>query len=435
MRLPTSSYGLPSRNASRLLNAYAVASTVKGPVEVQGTPGVVTYRALEANGRGLAVQGGRLVALAGTHLYDVLTGSVLGEVPGTATVMFAPGVSQLVTDTGHLYDGSTVSAIADPDRPNTAAVDFVDGYVVAVESGTGRFVASALNDSSAWDGLDFATAEGSPDNLVTLKVDHREVVLFGTDSVEIWWNSGESGFAFARQAGGFIEIGCLARLGVAKADNSLFLLASDRTIRRLSGRTPVKVSQSGVEEALSGYSTLSDCEAFSFTWNGQVHVAFRFPSEAITWTLNVNTGEWYETDTVWVTAIHHDGKVWVQHLDGTVGYLSDAVHTQFGAAITREVTFPNVYNANQRTFHSSFECVMRTGDVDSGVTPYLQLDISDDGGNTWTQLPPRALGATGKYEQIVRWFRLGSARDRVYRIRCSDAVPFHLVDARLEVVR
>lgn len=428
--LPTSSYSQPSRNASRLLNCFAVAGTAKGPVEVQGTPGVVTSRVLTGGGRGLAVQGGVLYALAGTTLYRVADGSEIGTIGGTGSLMFAPGVTQLVTDNGYILDG-TVALITDPDRPAWAAVDFVDGYVVYVEQSTGRFGCSALNDASNYDALDYATAEGSPDTLVTLKVDHRQVALFGTDSVEIWWNSGQAGFPFERVASGFVEIGCLARLGVTKADNSLFWLASDRTIRRLSGQTPVKVSQTGVEERLASYTTVSDCEAYSFTWNGIVHVCFRFPTEGITWGFNVNTGEWYESTAEWVTAIHHDGKVWVQHVDGSVGYLSDTVHTHFGENVIREVTFPNVAKSDKRLFHSLFRAIFRTGDVGATITPYVQLDISDDGGNTWVSLPSRSMGLTGKYRHVVEWHRLGAARDRVYRLRVSDPVPFYLVGAEV----
>lgn len=426
--LPTSSYNQPSRNAGRLLNCYAIAGTAKGPVEIVGTPGVSTFRTLTGGGRGLAVQDGVLYALAGTSLYRVSDGAPVGEIPGTASVMFAPGVTQLVTDNGYIFDGS-VSQITDADKPAWSAVDFVDGYVVYVESDSGRFGASALNDASDYSALDYATAEGSPDKLVTLKVDHRQVALFGTDSVEIWWNSGQAGFPFERVASGYIEIGCLARLGVTKADNSLFWLASDRTIRRLSGSTPVKVSQIGVEEKLASYATVSDCEAYSFTWNGTVHVCFRFVSQGITWCYSVNSGEWWESDADWVTAIHHDGKVWIQSTDGSVGYLTDDVYTHFGANVIREVTFPNIAKGEERLFHSRFRAIFRTGDVDPGITPMVQLDISDDGGNQWVQLPPRSMGLTGKYRHVVEWHRLGAARDRCYRLRVSDAVPFYLVGA------
>ena len=439
MRLPSASYDQPSRNASRLLNCYSTASLFKGPVEVQGNAGVVSSRALPAPGRGLAIQGGDLFALAGTSLYRVTDGVVIGSIPGGSTVMFAPGVSQLVTDSGYMYDGATVGALTDVDRPDFAAVDFVDGFLIYVELGTGRFGCSALNDSSSFDGLDFATAEARPDPLVTLKVSQRDVVLLGSDTTELWSNTGASGFPFERQAGGFIELGCLARLGVCVADNTLAMLASDRTIRMLRGRTWVKVSQSGVEEAISSYVTLADCEAYSYTWNGHIFCCFRFPSggvdgNGITWAFDVTTGEWHERNTDWVSAIHHDGKVWVQHISGDVGYLSDAVQSEWGNSVIREITFPNVYSNNKRTFHSSLKLVFRTGDVDPGVDPSVQLDISDDGGNTWTSLPTRSMGLVGKYAHQIWWYRLGSARDRVYRVRVSDAVPFYLTDAQLEVV-
>jgi hypothetical protein len=432
LQLPVASYNQPSRNASRLLNCYAQASTGKVPVEIVGTPGVVSYRALSGPGRGLVVQQGNLYAVAGPTLYDVYTGSEVGTIPGSDVLTFAPGVTQLVTDNGYILQGGTVSAIADEDFPDMTAVDFVDGYVLGVVRGTGQFAGSALNDSGDWDGLDFATAEGSPDKLVTLKVDHREVILFGTDTTEIWWNSGVSGFPFERTSGGFIELGCCARLGVAKADNSVFWLASDRTVRRLSGRTPVKVSQIGVDEALSGYARVDDCEAVSYTFNGQVVVQFHFPTEGATWLFNVTTNEWHEQSYRFVSAIQHDGKTWVQAEDGTVGYLSNNVHTVFGESVIREVTTGHVFANGQRVFVSQLDAILRTGDVDPDLVPMLQLDISHDGGNTWHSMPARELGRMGGYRQVCRWTRLGVSRDIVVRLRVSDAVPFCLMGIELE---
>jgi hypothetical protein len=431
MKLPVASYSQPGRNAQRLLNCYAQASTGKVPVEVVGTPGAVAARALEVPGRGLVVQQGILYAVAGNTLYEVDSGAEVGVIGGSDVLTFAPGVSQLVTDNGYILQAGAVSLISDADFPNMVAVDFVDGYVLGVD-GSGKFYGSALNDSDDWDGLDFATAEGAPDRLVTLKVDHREVILFGTDTTEIWWNSGVSGFPFERTSGGFIELGCCARLGVAKADNSVFWLASDRTVRRLSGRTPVKVSQIGVEEAIAGYSTVADCEAISYTFSGQIIVQFHFPTEGKTWCLNVTTGEWFEQDYRFVAAIQHDGKTWVQAEDGTVGYLSPNVYTVFGENVIREVTTGHVFAGNQRVFVSQLDVTLKTGDIDPDLVPMLQLDVSYDGGNVFHALPARELGRMGGYRQVCRWTRLGVARDIVVRVRVSDAVPFILLGVEVQ---
>jgi hypothetical protein len=434
VRLPTATYNLPSRNPARLINCYAQQSVGKTPVEVVGTPGIATVTALAGGGRGFAIHDGKLYAVAGTTLYEALTGNGVGTIPGSGKLTFASNASELVTDNGYLFNGSSVSAITDPDKVPWAAVDFCDSYIVAVEQSTGRFVGSAVNDATDWNGLDYATAEGSPDDLVTLKVDHRQVVLFGERSTEVWYASGQDGFTFARLAGGFIEQGCLARLGVTKADHSVFWLADDRTIRRLSGQTAVRVSQHGIEEALSSMTTLHDCEAFSFTWNGHVMVHFRFPTEQRHFVLDVTTGEWHERETDIIDAVIFNGRVYAQHADGSVGRMDDNVYTEFGQNIRREITFPPVYSGQARQFLGQIDFVMRTGDAPANVVPYLTLEVSNDGGNLWHAFSIKELGRTGEYAKVIRWTRLGSGRDMVFRLSTDSPVPFHLVDAQLMAV-
>jgi hypothetical protein len=452
VHLPSASYNQPSRSPSRLVNTYAQAKTDKGPFEVIGAPGIVPFTTLGVGpGRGLFVMRGSLYAISGTTLYridEVGSEAVLGTLPGTTKVQFAGNGTEIVFSTKHIWSSSTISAITDPDMPAVSAIDYVDGYVVYAETGSGRWGCSQLYDGANYDGLDFATAEAYPDDLVTLKVDHRQVLLFGQETTEIWWNSGNAaaGFPFERLSGGFLEYGCLARLGVVKQDNSVFWLANDRTIRRLTSQTPVRVSQHGMEEKLASYSRVDDCEGFPYTWNGHLFVVFKFPTAGATWVLDVTTGEWHERESygssTWnvVDAVHCYGKVFVQHSEtGAVGYLADSTYTEFGRILRREVTFPSIYQGSERLFHSQLDIILKTGDAPIGVTPTLQLDISDDGGNTWTSLPARALdplpvGQVGEYRRVVRFTRLGMARDRVYRVAMSDNAPFHLLDTQLTVV-
>jgi hypothetical protein len=348
--------------------------------------------------------------------------------------------TDLVLSNGYYYNGTTVAAIADTDLPSLEVVDYVDGYILGVESGTGRFVGSDLNDGSSWDALSYATAEGSPDNLLTMKVVNRDVVLVGTDSVEEWWNSGISGFPFERKAGGFREIGGLAKHGIVKADNTVFMLASDRTIRASRGGTWQRVSQHGVEEKIASYATVSDCVAFSFVWHAHIFVVFRFPSAGACWVYDVTANEWHERATYgeddWLIsdAAQCHGRVYVQHATtGAVGYLDDETYTEFGGILRREWTYPQVYGANKYLFHGALEVVARTGDAPINVTPYIHLEISNDGGNTWQELPRRELGLVGEYSQRIRWSRLGAARDRVYRMSVADAVPLRILGTELEV--
>lgn len=442
--LPFHSYNLPSRVPSRLVNCYAQQTLGKGPVELMSPPGISTLASLgNGPGRGMFVQKNVLYAVSGTSLYSITqngTATNLGTVPGSDRLTITGNGTEIVTSNGYYYNGSTVAAIGDADLPSLEAVDFLSGYILGVESGSGRFVGSALNDATSWAALDFATAEGSPDNLITLIVDHLQALLFGEESTEIWWLAGGSGFPFARTASGFIELGIAAKHGVTKIDNSVFWLASDGTVRRLNGQTPVRVSQHGVEEKIASYASVSDCVAFSWTWGGHLFVAFRFPSAGACWVFDITTGEWHERSTYsendWLVTdmAHCYGHVYAQHATtGAIGQLEDDVYTEFGGILRREWTFPQVYGNNRRLFHSNLEIIMRTGDAPIGTTPYVHLDISNDGGNTWAALPRREIGNVGEYAQRIIWQRLGSARDRVYRMYVSDAVPMRVLSAELTV--
>jgi hypothetical protein len=248
-------------------------------------------------------------------------------------------------------------------------------------------------------------------------------------------------------AGGDIEYGCLARLGVAKQDNSVFWISNDRTIRRLSGQTPQRVSHHGVEQKLSRYVRIDDCEAFPITWNGHLWVVFNFPSAqgvgvGATWVFDVTVQEWHERSTYGLqhwnvvdSAICYGGKVFVQSATtGAIAVLNDRTFTEFGGTLRRSWTYPQVYGSNRPMVHGALEMEMRTGDAPLGELGHVHLEVSDDGGNTYTSVPPRTLGRTGEYSHTIRWNRLGQAKDRVYRASVDDAhVPVALNDTLLTV--
>jgi len=444
--MPIHSYNAPSRSPARLVNVYAQATVSgKGPVELMGVPGIVAFAQLGTGpGRGLFVMRGSLYAVSGDGFYRITEDGVvtrLGDLPGSGKLTFAGNGTEIVFDNKYIYTSGEVAPITDEDLPALTAVDYVDGYVVYAESGTGRWGCSELYNGAVYPPLNFATAESHPDDIVGLKVDHRQVLLFGQQTTEIWWNEGLSGFPFSRLSGGVLEYGCLARLGIAKQDNSVFWLAHDRTIRRLAEQTPVRVSQHGVEEKIASYSRVDDCEAFPFTWNGHLFVVFRFPEAGATWVFDITTNEWHERSTYgqshWLISdsVECFGRVFVQSsVTGAIGYLSDTNYTEFGGILRREWTYPQVYETNRRLFHSQLELVARTGDAPSNQVPHVLLEVSNDGGNTWASMPARELGRTGQYAHRVRWNRLGSAVDRVYRMSVDDAlVPVRVLDTTLEV--
>jgi len=79
-----------------------------------------------------------------------------------------------------------------------------------------------LGSLTSFDALDFATAEANPDDLNGMKVDHRQIILTGPKSVQIFENTGATGFPFEAAINGYIEQGCLNGRTLQKLDNSVF---------------------------------------------------------------------------------------------------------------------------------------------------------------------------------------------------------------------
>lgn len=450
MLLPIHSYRDSIASTSRLVNAYAMQAPAgaKGPIVVRTAPGIAPFASAgEGPARGLHVFRNTLYAISGTGLHRIGADGAatrVGTVPGAARTFRADdGLSLVIVADGvaYLYDGDTVTKITDVDVRPAGACAFLDSYIVAVELNSGRFFSSDLLNAGEYDPLNFATAEAFPDDLVTLAVDHRQVVLFGTNSTELWYNSGGSGFPFERSPNGVIEIGCAAAHGVAQIDNSVIWLASDRTIRRLNGLTPVKVSQFGVEKALREYARVDDCEAFAYAVDGQLCAVFRFPSAGATWIYNASSGEFFERESnesgAWLAcdAVEAYGRTFVQHPStGAVGVLDPAVSTEWGGTLRCAWTYQPIYNAGARVYQSGLLMEVETGvgqATGQGRDPRITLEASNDGGRTWLALPPKTLGAQGRYLDRVQWLRLGQSRNRVYRASLADPVPLTIAATEL----
>lgn len=90
---------------------------------------------------------------------------------------------------------------------------------------------------------------------------------------------------------------------------------------------------------------------------------------------------------------------------------------------------PHMVNGLDRVFHQQFRLNMEVG-VGNGdaPAPTITLQWSDDGGYTWSDGVSMPMGAAGAYNTLVQWFRLGKARDRVYRVWSDDPVLGQLID-------
>jgi len=316
----------------------------------------------------------------------------LGVISGTGPVSMADNGTQLfvaANPDGYIYNTVTDSfaQITDPDFPGAVTVGYLDGYFVFNEPDSQRVWVTQLLDGLSIDPLDFASAEGSPDGLVSLIIDHREAWLFGTNSVEVWYNSGEADFPLTRIQGAYNEIGCIAPYSVAKMDNSVFWLGADARgqgiVYRANGYQGVRVSTHAVEFAIQQYGDLSDAVGYTYQQDGHTFYVLNFTNADTTWVFDAATGAWHERagfrngDFKRHRGNNHarfngdphigdyeNGKIYVFSLDV---YADDGTVQKW---LRSWRALPTGANNLKRTAHHSLQIDMETGVGLSGVDPF-----------------------------------------------------------------
>lgn len=338
---------------------------------------------------------------------------------------------------GYIYDIATtaLTQIVDADFPaNPVTVTFEGGYFIISLADSGKFYKSALYDGTAWDALDFATAESNPDNLIAAQADHGDLVLFGDVTTEFWGNTGALDFPYSRIPGANVEWGLAARWSVAKYDNSLMYLGKNRMgevqVVRLNGYQPQRVSDHAVEHIINS-GTTADATAYAYLIDGHPMYQINFPTLDRSFLFDGSTKVWSELKS---GTSRHRGEIGANYLSGK--YVSDYetgkiyriagdVYTDNGTPILRELTGRH-FERNMDWFTiKQFILDMETGvgaETGQGTNPQIMLQYSTDNGHTWSEELWAAAGAIGAYSTRAEWWRLGRFRDAVFRIRISDPI-------------
>lgn len=444
------SYHLASRPASvqRTVNMIPVPlepGNERTEFVFKDLPGLRVFADLGAPVRGGWSVNGRVFAVAGNSLKEIYSdgtfvsrgtlGTSLGPVDMTSNT------TQLVFTDGSLlyvmpFDTSALTTVAT--YPGGKRIGYIDQYIVYMTPNTQQFGWSALGDATSLDALDFSSAEGSPDNLVSLLVDHRELWLFGGSTVEVWINTGSEA-VFERNAGAYMEHGCAGPYTPQKLDNSVFWVGQDERgngiVWRAQGYTPQRISTRAIEESMVGRD-LSGATAFSYQQGGSSFYCLKVPGLPTVWAFDVLSGLWTERAEL-VDGEYQPHRAdmhlfafnrnMVGSIDGKLYILDPEVSTNAGDELVRDRISPVISKpGKERVTFSELEL---TCDKGQGGTALLRW--SDDNGANWGNWHQAGLGALGEFGARTRWLRTGSARDRVFHLRCTDNVTFNPVDLHI----
>ena len=434
-----------------LVNVYPRASIGgKYPFTIVNTPGLAFFCELPTFPvKALHTVNERAFAVTPSKFYEVFkNGSFkeLGDIEMKGRVSIEDNGNQIVMVDGlkgYFYDISLkeVKQIKDEAFYPSSTVTYQDGYFIFNRKGTGQFFLSELLDVS-FDPLDFASAEGQPDDLVAVLSDHRELFLFGTETIEVWYNSGSPDFPFERNQGAFIEKGCGALHTIAKQNNTVYFVGSDLMVYQMSGYTPIRISTHIVEASLKGVK-LDDAFAYAYQDEGHLFYVLTIPANNITWCFDISTGAWHvrqsyqfgrhQADDV----IFFDSKTLVGDFqNGRIYQLASNFYTDDGEPVVREFTLPTVSLGRGFFSINSFELDMTSGiglNMGQGQDPQARMHFSKDNGKTYSNMKDARIGKMGEYLTRVKWNRLGTARQFTLRVNISDPVPIDIGGAWVEI--
>jgi hypothetical protein len=358
---------------------------------------------------------------------------------------------------GYIYNRLTdqLLAISDADFTGAVTVGYIDGYFVYNEPNSQKIWVTSLLDGLSVNPLDFASAEGSPDNVVALIVDHREVWVFGTNSTEVWYDAGLADFPLAPVQGAYNEIGCIAPYSVAKMDNCVFWLGADARGRgivyRTQGYTGKRISTHAVEWQIQQYTDMSDAVGYTYQQDGHFFYVLNFPSANTTWVYDASTEVWHER-AGWNNGsftrhrancqMSFNNRIVVGDYENGNVYYFDLNSYKDNNDIQKWLrswrALPTGQNDLNRSAHHTLQLDCETGvgldGTGQGVSPEMMLRWSDDGGHTWSNEHLASMGKIGQFGFRAFWRRLGMTlkiRDRVYEVSGTDPVKIAIMGAEL----
>jgi hypothetical protein len=328
---------------------------------------------------------GEFYAVGGQKLYSISSLWVATEIGTLATdsgpvSMADNGIELVLVDgtDGFVWnmDTDTFTEITDPDFYPADRVDYQDGYFIFNKSGTGQWFISGINSTDI-DGLDIATAEGSPDIVIGHIVSNQNIYVFGSQSLEVYYNSGDADFPFTRIQGAVVDVGCAAAFSIAKQGSEVYFLGGDENgfgiVYRMRGYQAQRISTYAIEQKIRSLtpSQISAATAYTYQQAGHTFYCLNIPGLHSTWVYDSSTEFWHERQYLTLWSLERDraenhavafGLNVVGDFDnGKIYTLDPDYFTDDETPIVRIRSAPHLSSGLKLVRHNSFQLDMEAG--------------------------------------------------------------------------
>lgn len=403
----------------------------------------------------LLVNSGFIYFVAGLLLYRCTKGGVstsLGSVGGIGRAKLSanalPGDSQILvlngSGVGYIYTNTDgLSQITDADFFPSSSVGVLDERFWLARDGTNEFFGSELSDGKTYNALTFDLADESPDNVVAVMPVRSALWVLNEDSTEYWQAFTDVTFPLRRVKGASHGYGILAKDSLAEVNKIYCFLASDLTVKMVTGDQIKTISDLDFDTKVAGsdpdtspgFNTVNN--AFGFFADGPTHTTYylTFPSEGFTWAYDLKTGLSHIRSSTGVGFWRANGAV---KFNGQVvcgdsqkpklSLLTKAVTQEVGENFTSTLVTPFYINHDR---HVTIDLIIIDAemavDTNPANEPMLTVSYTKDGGETWTSKAPISLGKTGQYKKKIHLRKFGRlSRGHYFGLRIEAAGDFNV---------
>lgn len=368
-----------------------------------------------------------LFGVSGTSLYKDST--LVGSIDGSGYASMCGYEDYLFVNAGSTiwsYDGTTLAEIVFPDGAAVSKIVVGASRLIALRKDTATFYWTEPFGITI-DALSFATAENSTDKLLDMLFIADRLILFGSETVEIWPTASDQDLPFQPLPGATFPVG-IKGVGSACLFGRSFAWITN--YNEVCFSTPENILSD--PELQTRIAASASARLWTFFVDENEYLAVTLDNE--TWVYGFRSQVWSRFETYdqpnWVCQCYENGAFGTT-INGDLLQWSEESYEDLGGPMTRSFSGWIPLTAEPLWLGN---IVLR---ANPGTTPFLsgeyldpvvELRTSLDGGRTWGIWHSQPLGFQGQYRAKTIWSSMGQFGypGVLAQVRCTDPVPFRI---------